>query len=162
RARGHLRILHWSLAALFATLLASSIYLFLLAGPRPTLAPFQYLLMLSSIAPSALVGYWMFRFNFLQAAAQRAVALAVFGVAGGLACALVIQRIADRLEPVFPSAFTEALLVFLLLVLVEPVSRRVQSWLRRQVSSELANVEALGAELQERALAGSPEQVRAI
>jgi signal transduction histidine kinase len=120
--------------------------------------------MLSSIIPSSLVGYWMFRFNFLEAAAQRTVGLAVLGLLGLLAYALVIERLARRLESAgfVPSAVTEAVLVFFLVVLVEPVWRRIRRWMAERVSMELLRLEAINAELQARALAASPEEVRAL
>lgn len=163
RASGHLRVFHWALAAVFAALTAASLYVFLVARSSPALELFQYVLMLSSIVPSALVGYWMFRYNFLEAAAQRTMALAVLGLLGLLAYALVIVRLAQALESggYLPAIVTEAMLVFLMVVLVEPVSRRVRRWMSRQVSAELARLDALHGELQARALAASPEEVRA-
>ncbi len=119
--------------------------------------------MLSSIVPSTLVGYWMFRFNFLEARAQRGVGLAALGVLGLLAYALVIERAAGALEHAgyLPSAVTEAALIFLLVILVEPVWRAGRRWTSRRVSAELARVQALHSELLARALASPPEEVRA-
>jgi len=163
RAVGHLRAFHGTLAIVFWALALACVYAFLVAPAAPALQAAQSLLMLSSIIPSALVGYWMFRFNFLEAAAQRTVGLAVLGLLGLLAYALVIERLARRLEQAgfVPSAVTEAVLVFFLVVLVEPVWRRIRRWMAERVSMELLRLEAINAELQARALAASPEEVRA-
>jgi signal transduction histidine kinase len=164
RAAGHLRAFHWTLAIVFWALALACVYAFLVAPAAPALQAAQSLLMLSSIIPSALVGYWMFRFNFLEAAAQRTVGLAALGLLGLLAYALVIERLARRLEQAgfVPSAVTEAVLVFFLVVLVEPVWRRIRRWMAERVSMELLRLEAINAELQTRALAASPEEVRAL
>jgi len=164
RAAGHLRTFHRTLAVVFWALALACVYAFLIAPAAPALQAAQSLLMLSSIVPSALVGYWMFRFNFLEAAAQRTVGLAALGLLGLLAYALVIERLARRLESAgfVPSAVTEAVLVFFLVVLVEPVWRRIRRWMAERVSMELLRLEAINAELQTRALAASPEEVRAL
>jgi signal transduction histidine kinase len=164
RAAGHLRAFHWTLAIVFWALALACVYAFMIAPAAPALQAAQSLLMLSSIVPSALVGYWMFRFNFLEAAAQRTVGLAALGLLGLLAYALVIERLARRLEQAgfVPSAVTEAVLVFFLVVLVEPVWRRIRRWMAERVSMELLRLEAINAELQARALAASPEEVRAL
>jgi signal transduction histidine kinase len=164
RAAGHLRAFYWTLAIVFWALALACVYAFLVAPAAPALQAAQSLLMLSSIIPSALVGYWMFRFNFLEAAAQRTVGLAVLGLLGLLAYALVIERLARRLEQAgfVPSAVTEAVLVFFLVVLVEPVWRRIRRWMAERVSMELLRLEAINAELQARALAALPEDVRAL
>ncbi len=163
RALGNLRVFHGALAIVFSVLAAASIYVFLLARGTPALESFQYLLMLSSIVPSALVGYWMFRFNFLEAAAQRGVALGALGLLGLLAYALGIERLAGALERAgyVPSGVTEAVLIFFLVVLVEPVSRRVRRWMSGQVSAELARLEEIHLELLGRALLVPPEEARA-
>jgi len=164
RAAGHLRAFHGTLAIVFWALALACVYAFLVAPAAPALQAAQSLLMLSSIIPSSLVGYWMFRFNFLEAAAQRTVGLAALGLLGLLAYALVIERLARRLEQAgfVPSAVTEAVLVFFLVVLVEPVWRRIRRWMAERVSMELLRLEAINAELQARALAASPEEVRAL
>ncbi len=163
RTAGHLRFLHGALAVFFGSLAAACLWVFLIARGAPALDWLGYLLMLSSMVPSALVGYWMFRFNFLEARAQQNVALAMLGILGLLAYALVIQRLGQALERrgYLPATVTGAVLVFFLVVLVEPVSRLVRRWMTRQVSAELARLDALRAELHHHSAAAPPEEVRA-
>lgn len=161
RAAGHLPLLHGLLAALFAALAAACAYVFLFAG-EPTLAWFAPLLMISSIVPSGLVGFWMFRFNFLEARAQQSVALAALALLGVFAYALVITRLAQALDHAgyLPATITEALLVFALILLIEPVSKVARRWLSRRVATELGRLDALHRELQLRSLTVPPEVVR--
>ncbi len=155
-----LRILHASLGGVFWLLAAACVYSFLIASGGTAEGIFQPLLLLSSIVPSALAGYWMFRFNFLEAAAQRNVVLGSLGLVGLLAYVLVIERLARRLEQLgyLPALVTEAAMVCFLVLMVEPISRRFRQWMSGQVAEQLERVEALHKVLQDAALAGSPEE----
>ena len=162
-AATHLRALHLALAAMFLVLAGACLYAFVLARDDRGIEAAQYLLMLSSIVPSGLIGYWMFRFNFLEARARYALGLAALALLAILAYGLVITRLAERLERAgyLPAAVTEVVLIFLLVVLVDPVWRWARRWAGRRVSAEFVRLEALRADLQARALTAEPEQVRA-
>lgn len=145
RASRHFRVLHGALATTFAALAAACIYTFLLARPEPNLELVEYLLMLSSIVPSGVVGYWVFRFNFFDPGVQRMVAVAMLAAGGLLVYAAGISRLSAALERAgyLPSLVTEALFIFCMVALVDPVTRRVRVWMTRWVSVELSRLEAL-------------------
>ncbi len=161
RASGNFQMLHGALAVTFAALAAACVYTFVVARPEPDLVLIQYLLMLSSIVPSAVVGYWIFRFNFFDPGIQRMVAVAMLATGGLLVYAAGISRLGLALERAgyLPSHVTEAVLIFCLVALVDPVTRRVRAWITRRLSSELAKLETLREALLNEALRAQPAEL---
>lgn len=161
RASGNVQVLHGALAVTFAALAAACVYTFVVARPEPNLQLVQYLLMLSSIVPSGVVGYWIFRFNFFDPGIQRMVAVAMLATGGLLVYAAGISRLGLVLERggYLPSHVTEAVLIFCLVALVDPVTRRVRVWITRRLSSELAKLETLHEMLLSEALRAQPAEL---
>jgi len=79
-------------------------------------------LMLAGILPSGLMGYSIFRYNFLDLRVQRNVIYSVVAIFGFLIYLNFMRRLSGWLEvhDVLPSAITEGVMIFILVVLVEP------------------------------------------
>lgn len=114
---------------------------------------FPTALWLVAIFPSGLVGYSIFRYNFLDLRVQRNVAYSVAVIFGFLIYLNFMRRLSGWLEAhdVLPAAVTEAVMVFILVVLLEPVKRLINRALHRQFVSEFERVQKLATEIEEHA-----------
>jgi len=110
-------------------------------------------LMLAGILPSALVGYSIFRYNFLDLRVQRNVVYSVAVIFGFLLYLNFMRRLSGWLEAhdVLPAAVTEGVMIFILVVLVEPLKQLISRALHQQFVSEFEKVQKLAAEIEEHA-----------
>ena len=110
-------------------------------------------LMLVGILPSGLVGYSIFRYNFLDLRVQRNVVYSVAAIFGFLIYLNFMRRLSGWLEAhdVLPAAVTEGVMIFILVVLVEPLKRLISRALHQQFVSEFEKVQKLAAEIEEHA-----------
>jgi signal transduction histidine kinase len=110
-------------------------------------------LMLVGILPSGLLGYSIFRHNFLDLRVQRNVVYSVAAIFGFLIYVNFMRRLSGWLEAhdVLPAAVTEGVMIFILVVLVEPLKRLISRALHRQFVSEFEKVQKLAAEIEEHA-----------
>jgi signal transduction histidine kinase len=140
----------------------AGLQLFLLAGLvaayvlRPL--PFQGLggwfptsLMLAGIFPSVLMGYSIFRHNFLELRVQRNLVYSIVAVFGLLIYINVIRRVSGYLElrNILPSAVTEGVMIFALVVVLEPVKKQINRLLHAAFISQVAPIQRFAAEVQE-------------
>jgi signal transduction histidine kinase len=122
-------------------------------------------LMLAGILPSGLMGYSIFRYNFLDLRVQRNVVYAVAGGFGFLIYLDFMRRLSGWLEyyHVLPPAVTEGVMIFILVVLVEPLKRLISRALRREFASEFEKVQKLAVEIEEHAKrTGDVDSLRAL
>ena len=107
-------------------------------------------LLFAGILPSALVGYSIFRHNFLDLRVQRNVFYSVAAIFGFLIYLNFMRRLSGWLEvhDVLPAAVTEGVMIFVLVVLVEPLKRLISRALHRQFVSEFEKVQDLAAEIE--------------
>jgi signal transduction histidine kinase len=127
-----------------------------LIGPFPALGLggyFPVVLMLVGIAPSALVGYSIFRYNFLDLRVQRNLVYSIAAIFALLIYLNVIRRLSGYLElhNILPSAVTEGMMIFLLVVLLEPIKKQINRLLHAAFVSEFERVQRLSDEIQEHA-----------
>ncbi len=110
-------------------------------------------LMLVGVLPSGLVGYAIFRYNFLDLRVQRNVMYSVVAIFGFLIYLNFMRRLSGWLEryDIVPAAVTEGVMIFILVVLVEPVKRLISRALHRQFVSEFEKVQKLALEIEEHA-----------
>ncbi len=118
-----------------------------LGGYAPTF------LMLVAIAPSVLVGYSIFRYNFLDLRVQRNLVYSVVAIFALLIYLNVIRRVSGYLElrNLLPSAVTEGVMIFVLVVFLEPVKKQINRLLHAAFVTQLAPVQKFAAEIQEHA-----------
>jgi signal transduction histidine kinase len=110
-------------------------------------------LMLAGIFPSGLLGYSLFRYNFLDLRVQRNVVYSAAAIFGSLIYLNFMRRLSGLLEDhyLIPAAVTEGVMIFILVVLVEPLKRLVSKALHEEFVSEFEKVQKLAAEIEEHA-----------
>ena len=110
---------------------------------------FATMLMLAGILPSGLMGYCIFRYNFLDLRVQRNVVYSAAAIFGVLIYLNFMRRLSGWLEPYFiPPVVTEAVMIFVLVVLVDPLKRLIS---RAMFVSEFAKAQKLALEMEEHA-----------
>ena len=147
--------LHKFLAVLEAVLGLGFAWVYL-ARPLPVQNSGGYvatILMLAAVVPGGLVGYSTFRYNFLNLRVQRNVAYSVAAIFAVLIYFNFMRRLSGFLEihEILPSAVTEGVMIFLLVVCVEPVKKLINRALHRAFVSEFGKIQRLAAEIQEHA-----------
>ena len=110
-------------------------------------------LMLVGILPSVLMGYSIFRYNFLDLRVQRNVVYSAAAIFGSLIYLHFMRWVSRPLEDYYfiPALVTETVMIFVLVVLVEPLKRLINRALHEQFVSEFEKVQKLGAEIEEQA-----------
>ena len=122
-------------------------------------------LMFAGILPSGLMAYCIFRYNLLDLRVQRNV---VYAVAGGFAFLIYLdfmRRLSGWLEYylVVPPEVTEVVMIFILVVFIDPLKRLVSRALRREFASEFETVQKLAMEIEEHAKqTGNVDSLRAL
>jgi signal transduction histidine kinase len=94
------------------------------------------------------------RFNFLQIGRQRNLIYSVFAAFVGLLYFSLIRRVSLWLEPYLPPEATAAILLFLPVVMFEPLQRGVGRLLRRAAQSEMDHAQRMMSPIQEVARLG--------
>ena len=147
------RRFHAGLALIEAFLALGFLWVYVLhAAPTVGLGGYAAsFLMLVGVAPGVLVGYSTLRYNFLDLQVRRNL---VYSLVAGFALLIylnVIRRISGFLElrNILPSAVTEGLMIFLLVVFLEPVKKQINRLLHAAFISEFEKVQRLSAEIQE-------------
>jgi signal transduction histidine kinase len=95
------------------------------------------------------------KFNFLQIGRQRNLIYSVFAAFVGLLYFSFIRRVSLWFEPYLPPEATAAILLFLPVVLFEPLQRAMGRVLRRTAQSEMDHAQRMMAPIQEVARLGS-------
>jgi signal transduction histidine kinase len=155
---------HASLAGLQLTL-AFGLAGAYLARPLPVSGLGGYFpttLMLLASLPGALLGRAIFRYNLLDLRVPRNVTYSMVAIFAVLLYINVIRRVSGLLElhNILPSAATEAVMIFILVVLLEPVKKLIDRVLYASFVSEVQPVQTLVAEIQE--LANRTGEVKAL
>ena len=146
---------HTGLAGLQGFLVLGFAWQYLLQ-PIPVLGLggfFPTFLMLVAVAPSVLVGYSIFRYNFLELRVQRNLIYSIVTIFALLIYLNVIRRLSGYLElrNILPSAVTEGVMIFLLVVLLEPVKKQINRLLHAAFVFEFERVQRLSSEISEHA-----------
>jgi signal transduction histidine kinase len=114
---------------------------------------FPTTLMLAGIFPSVLMGYSIFRYNFLELRVQRNLVYSIVAVFALLIYINVIRRVSGYLElrNILPSAVTEGVMIFALVIFLEPVKKQINRLLHAAFLSQVAPIQRFAAEIQEHA-----------
>jgi len=144
---------HRSLAGVEALLAVGFAWTYL-ARPLPLAGlggAFTAFLMGVAVVPGVLVGYSIFRFNFLDLRVQRNLIYSLVAIFALLLYLNFIRRLSGFLEErgILPSAVTEGVMIFLLVILLEPVRKWIDGVLERAFASEFGRVQKLSAEIQD-------------
>src|SRR4030095_1339087 len=110
--------------------------------------PLETVLMLWSVVPSALLGYFIFRHNFLEIVIQRS-----FGYPISLVILLLVYLVSVRYLPDYfgeiPKEVVQAGMILVLLPLVQPLRRWIDHSIDNLFSREIDRFEKLAAGLDE-------------
>jgi hypothetical protein len=114
---------------------------------------FPTTLMVLSSLPGAFLAYAIFRYNFLDLRVQRNLAYSIVAIFAVLLYINVIRRVSGFLElhNILPSAATEAVMIFMLVVFLDPVQKLIDRVLYTSFVSEVEPVQRLISEIHDRA-----------
>ncbi|HVS89047.1 MAG TPA: ATP-binding protein [Candidatus Acidoferrum sp.] len=151
------RMFHSYLAAIFVAGAAMILYLHDFGGPLPPslAAGITVTLALVAIVPSALLIYLELRYKFLQIGRQTNLVYAVTATFLALLYLSLVRRVSVWLEPVLPPEASASILLFLLVIFIEPLQRFLGRSLRKTVLREMDRVQRVTAEIQHEARQGS-------
>lgn len=143
---------HLVLAALQLLLTAGLAWTYLL-HPLPAFGmggTFPTFLMLVAVVASIWVGYSILRYQFLDLRVQRNLVYSLVVIFALLIYLDGIRRLGAVLEAhdIFPAVATESVMIFILVVLLEPVKKRINLVLHSAFVSEFERVQKLSDEIQ--------------
>ena len=151
-----IKSLHAFLAAFCGIVGAGMVYLYGLGGPRNPAWSMALgtVVMLAAIAPCALLGYAILRHNFLEIGLQTNLVYAVTTTFVALLYLAVVWRLSRWLEPILPPEATASILIFVLVILYEPLERGIGRMLHRTLRERMDRLQRFTIELQEEARRG--------
>ena len=151
------RLFHRILVGLFVAGAAMVAYLHVLAGPLPPMLSvvFSTALAWLAIPPSAILIYLVQRFNFLQIGRQKNLVYAVSATFLALLYLSLVRRVSVWLEPVLPPEASAAILLFVLVIFIEPIQRVLGRRLQETAHREMDRVQRVTAEIQQEARQGN-------
>jgi signal transduction histidine kinase len=153
---------HKVLFTYFVPISVICIYLYLVQGPSAARAGITTtLLALLAIFPFAFLLEMVFRFNFLNIGNQRNLLYAVSVTFIALLYLSLVRRIALWLQHILPPEATAAVLLFVLVIFIEPLQRILAQRLREAARREMSRVQKLMAEIQREARNGDGKRLRA-
>lgn len=107
------------------------------------------------IAPSSVLIYLVQRFNFLPIARQKNLVYAVSATFLALLYLSLVRRVSVWLEPVLPPEASASILLFVLVIFIEPLQRLLARTLKETAHREMDRVQRLTAEIQQEARQGN-------
>ncbi len=112
---------------------------------------FPTFLMLVAVVPGVWVGYSIFRYNFLELRVQRNLVFSLVTIFTLLIYLDGIRQLGVFLEAhdILPAVATESVMIFILVVLLEPVKKWINRALHTAFVSEFEHVQKLSDEIQD-------------
>jgi signal transduction histidine kinase len=150
------RKFHIVLLALFVASAVMVAYLHVFGGPfSPEFsARLGTTLAWMAIPPMAAMIYLVQRFNFLQIGRQKNLVYAVSATFLALLYLSLVRRVSVWLEPALPPEASASILLFVLVIFIEPLQRLLGRRLRETAHREMDKVQRLTAEIQREARQG--------
>jgi signal transduction histidine kinase len=150
--RAQLRSLFRALIIIFVSIAALILYSYFVLDFRAALAKggvLETLLMLWSTVPCALIGYYIFQYNFLEIAIQRSFGYTFVGVLLLLVYLLCVNSLKEVLQSQYrlPGIVIEDALVLALLGFAQPVKRWIDRAVNALFSLEVSKFEAIASRL---------------
>src|SRR5580704_5273748 len=157
----HQRQFHSLLAGLFVAGAAMVAYLHVLSGPLSSNASVGISTALAwlAIPPSAILIYLVLRFNFLQIGRQKNLVYAVSATFLALLYLSLVRRVSVWLEPALPPEASASILLFVLVIFIEPLQRVLGRRLQETAQREMDRVQRLTAEIQQEARQGKLKEL---
>jgi signal transduction histidine kinase len=150
---------HSLLAGVFAIGAALTMQLHVVSGglPQDLSDVASTALALLAILPSAVLIYLVQRFNFLQIGRQKNLMYAVSVTFLALLYLAMVRRVSTWLAPEIPPEASAAVLLFVLVIFIEPLQRMLGRRLQETAQRETDRVQRLMAEIQQEARQGNAE-----
>jgi signal transduction histidine kinase len=112
-----------------------------------------------SIPPFTILIYLVLRFNFLQIGRQKNLVYAALATFLALLYLSLVRRVGVWLEPALPPEASAAVLLFVLVIFIEPLQRVLGRRLQETAQRELDRVQRLIAEIQQEARQGKLKEL---
>ena len=122
---------------------------------RETVIALVTLLALVPLIPLTALIYFVQRHNFLNIGKQKNLLYAVSSAFVALLYLALVRRISDWIAPVLPPEATAAILLFLLVIFIEPLQRTLGKSLRETAQREMDLVQRVTSEIQQQARQGT-------
>jgi signal transduction histidine kinase len=150
------RKFHLVLVALFVAGAAMVAYLHVFGGPFSSEFSGRLGATLAwlAIPPMAAMIYLVQRFNFLQIGRQKNLVYAVSATFLALLYLSLVRRVGTWLEPLLPPEASASILLFVLVIFIEPLQRVLGRRLQETAHREMDRVQRLTAEIQQEARQG--------
>jgi signal transduction histidine kinase len=117
-------------------------------------------LAIATILPFAVMLWLVMKFNFLNIGRQKNLVYAISVTFLALLYLSLVRRVSAWMEPVLPPEATAAILLFLLVVFIEPLQRALGRRLRETAQLEMDRVQKLIVEIQQEARQGDSAKLR--
>jgi signal transduction histidine kinase len=114
-------------------------------------------LSLIPVVPLVTLIYLVWRHNFLQIGRQKNLVYAVLATFLALLYLSLVRRVSGWLEPELPPEASAAILLFVLVIFIEPMQRVLGRTLQKTAQLEMDRVQRLTAEIQQEARQGDLE-----
>jgi signal transduction histidine kinase len=106
------------------------------------------------ILPFSVLIFLVYRHNFLQIGRQKNLLYAISATFLALLYLSLVRRLSIRLEPVLPPEATASILLFVLVIFIEPLQRALGRRLQETAQKEMEVAHRLAAEFQQEARRG--------
>lgn len=148
------RVYHWLLFSfLMASFLAvAGLHLFSVRAPNTETLAMIFVLL--PILPFTILIYLVQRHNFLQIGRQKNLVFAVSVTFLALLYLSLVRRLSEWLAPVLPPEASASILLFLLVLIIEPLQRFLGRRLQETAQREMNRVQALCAQIRQEARQG--------
>jgi signal transduction histidine kinase len=155
------RQFHGSVAGFFVAGAGMVLYLHVFGGPLTTNVSVLVSTILAwlSIPPFTILIYLVLRFNFLQIGRQKNLVYAALATFLALLYLSLVRRVGVWLEPALPPEASAAVLLFVLVIFIEPLQRVLGRRLQETAQRELDRVQRLIAEIQQEARQGKLKEL---
>lgn len=151
------RHFHWTLLFFFAIAFLGTAVLHVAPYPipRPTAQALETAFALLPVVPFTVLIYLVYRRNFLQIGRQKNLLYAVSATFLALLYLGLVRRVGLWLEPLLPPEASAAILLFVLVIFIEPLQRALGRILRETAQLEMDRVQKLMTEIQKEARHGN-------
>jgi signal transduction histidine kinase len=152
------RSFHFLLAVVLLAAASITVWLYLLGAPgshgKVIIAAVSLALALIGLLPSSVLIYFLHRHNFLLVGRQNNLLYAVSATFLALLYLSLVRRVSGWLEPVLPPEATAAILLFVLVIFMEPLQRFLGRRLQEAAQRATEDAHRLVAEIQQQARLG--------
>jgi signal transduction histidine kinase len=155
------RYFHWTLVAFFVLsfLAVAGLHLAPIQLQAGTAEGLAIAFSMLPILPFSVLIFLVYRHNFLQIGRQKNLLYAISATFLALLYLSLVRRLGVRLEPVLPPEATASILLFVLVIFIEPLQRALGRRLQETAQKEMDLAHRLASEIQQEARRGEVPQL---